>query len=108
MIQKKELKREERKMPLIVATYVYACSPRAAHALRLDQFFTTSNINSNTEVYTSDNGKLVEIKQGYLTFKLILEENLYKVVLKMDQTQEQNIQSYARRNITQPLHIKVC
>ena len=25
-------------MPFIVATYVYACSPRAAHALRSDQF----------------------------------------------------------------------
>ena len=28
---------EEKKMPFIVATYVYACSPRAAHALRSDQ-----------------------------------------------------------------------
>ena len=30
--------REKRKkMPFIVATYVSSCSPRAAHALRLDQ-----------------------------------------------------------------------
>ena len=35
-----ELERErkrEKKMPFIVATYVSACSPRAAHALRSDQ-----------------------------------------------------------------------
>jgi hypothetical protein len=31
-------KKEEKKMPFIVATYVYACSPRAAQTLRLDQF----------------------------------------------------------------------
>ena len=31
--------REEKKMPSIVATYVSAFSPRAAHALRSDQLF---------------------------------------------------------------------
>ena len=36
MSRKKERKKE-RKMPFVVATYVYACSPRAAHALRSDQ-----------------------------------------------------------------------
>ena len=36
-----EREREEKKMPFIVATYVYACSPRAAHALRSDQFSCT-------------------------------------------------------------------
>ena len=30
-------KEEREKMPFIVATYVYACSPKAAHALRSDQ-----------------------------------------------------------------------
>ena len=32
-----EGEREEKKMPFIGATYVSACSPRAAQALRLDQ-----------------------------------------------------------------------
>ena len=33
----KEREREREKMPFIVATHVYACSPRAAYALRSDQ-----------------------------------------------------------------------
>jgi hypothetical protein len=31
--------REREKMPFIVGTYVSACSPRATHALCLDQIF---------------------------------------------------------------------
>ena len=41
MSQKRRRREEENKMPFIVATYVYACSPRAAHALRLDQCMNT-------------------------------------------------------------------
>ena len=32
----REKDRKKEKMPFIVATYVYACSPRAVHALRSD------------------------------------------------------------------------
>ena len=32
-------------MPFIVANYVYACSPRAAHALRSDQFPLIRNVS---------------------------------------------------------------
>ena len=35
--KREEREKEREKMPFIVATYVYACSPRAAHALRSDQ-----------------------------------------------------------------------
>jgi hypothetical protein len=38
MSRREERESEEKKMPFIVATYVYACSPRAAHALCSDQF----------------------------------------------------------------------
>ena len=41
------LKKEEKKMPFIVATYVYACSLRAAHALRSDQIFCPMPFKSN-------------------------------------------------------------
>ena len=40
--RKKEREKEKKKMPFIVATYVYACSPRAAHTLRSDQNKTNS------------------------------------------------------------------
>ena len=35
---------EREKMPFTVATYVYACSPRAAHALRSELFVKTREI----------------------------------------------------------------
>ena len=47
--------REEKKMPFIVATYVYACSPRAAHALRSDQLFGDFNkVNPNVIIIGLD------------------------------------------------------
>jgi hypothetical protein len=36
--ERRNEKKREQKMPFIVATYVSACSPRAAYALRSDQF----------------------------------------------------------------------
>jgi hypothetical protein len=44
MSRKRERKRRREKMPFIVATYVYACSPRAVHTLCSDQYFVIGHI----------------------------------------------------------------
>ena len=36
-LEERKRERERKNIPFIVATYVCACSPRAAHALRLHQ-----------------------------------------------------------------------
>ena len=53
MSRKKERGEREKKMPFIVATYVSACSPRAAYALRSDQFFKLMNHLLNKKVVAS-------------------------------------------------------
>jgi hypothetical protein len=55
------------KMPFIVATYVYACSPRAAHALRSDQCVQQGDMHLMPDLrnYPS-NFELIHLSYDYM------------------------------------------
>ena len=53
----------EKKMPFIVATYVYACSPRAAHGLRSDQNMFVAQDKKQSASYSTGQTVIQKLKR---------------------------------------------